>query len=82
MDHTSEPRSKRFNPATSSVCIICGSDRVTVKWKTAHKLYRICEKPIAQKLLNAAMLFKDEVYTEIASMSGVGDFFLQLTFNS
>lgn len=75
MDRTSEPRSKRFKPATSSVCIICGSERATVKRKTVHKLYRICEKPMAQKLLNAARLFKDRVYTEIAAMSGVGDVF-------
>lgn len=71
-----EPRSKRFKPgATCNVCIICGSDRITVKRKTIHKLYRICEKSMAQKLLNAAMLFKDRVYTETAAMSGVGDVF-------
>ena len=40
----SEPRSKRFKPSTA-VCIICGSDRTTVKWKTVHTLYRISEKP-------------------------------------
>jgi len=38
-------------------------------------LYRICEKSIAQKLLNAAMLFKDHVFTKTAAMSDVGDIF-------
>ena len=71
---TSEPRSKRFKPSTA-VCIICGSDRTTVKWKTVHTLYRISEKPMAQKLLNVAMLFKDRVYTETAAMRDVGDVF-------
>ena len=67
-----EPRSKRFKPCTS-VCIICGSDRTTVRRKTVHTLYRISEKAMAQKLLNVAMLFKDCVYTETAAMHDVGD---------
>lgn len=71
-----EPRSKRFKPSVpANICIICGSDRLTLKRKTIHSLYRICEKPMAQKLLNAAMLFKDHVYTETASMCNVGDVF-------
>ena len=70
MDHTSEPRSKCFKLATS---ITGGSDRVTVKRKTVHKLYRICKKSMALKVPNVAMLFKEKMYTEIASMSGVGD---------
>ena len=36
-------------------------------------MYRICEKPMAQKLLNAAMLFKDHMYTETATMCDVED---------
>ncbi len=55
--------------------IFCGADRKTVKQKKVRTLYRICEKPMAQKLLNAAMLFKDHVYTETAAMSGVDDVF-------
>jgi len=47
----------------------------TVKRKAIHTLYRICERPAAQKLLNAASLFKDPVYTTTATMSGVGDVF-------
>ena len=71
-----EQRSKRFRPSeTKNVCIFCGADRKKVKQKVVHTLYRICEKPIAQKLLNAAMLFKDHVYTETAVMSGVDDVF-------
>ena len=57
------------------VCFFCGADRKTVKQKIVHTLYRICEKPMAQKLLNAAILFKDYVYTETAVMSGVDDVF-------
>ena len=67
----SEPCSKRFKPSTA-VCIIRGSDKTTVKWKTVHTLYRISEKAMVQKLLNAAMLFKDRVYTERAAMYDVG----------
>ena len=44
--------------------------------KKIHTLYRVCEKPIAQKLLNAAMLFKDRVYTETAAMHDVNDVFV------
>lgn len=71
-----EPRSKRFRPSeTKNVCIFCGADRKNIKQTIVHTLYRICEKPMAQKLLNAAMLFKDRVYTETAAMSGVDDAF-------
>ena len=41
------------------VCVICGSDRKTVKQQKIHRLLRICEKQIVQKLLNAAKLFHD-----------------------
>lgn len=76
LDDTPEPRSKRCKPSVpDNYCIICGSNRLTVKRKTMHTLYRICERPMAQKLLNAAMLFKDCVYTETATMSNVGDVF-------
>ena len=57
------------------VCVICGSDRKTVKQQKVHKLSRICEKQIAQKLLNAAKLFQDRVYTETAAMCGPEDVF-------
>ena len=78
IDDTPERRSKRFKPSeTKIVCIFCGADRKTVNWKKMHKMYRICEKPMAQKLLNATMLFKDHVYTETAAMCDVEDFFLQ-----
>ena len=59
---SAEPRSKRFKPSTA-VCIICGSDRTTVKRKTVHTMYRIREKAMAQKLLNVTMVFKDRVCT-------------------
>ena len=42
---------------------------------TIHMLYRVCEKSMAQKLLNAAMLFKDHVYTQTAAMCNLGDVF-------
>ena len=74
IDDTPEQRSKRFKPNTN-VCIFCGADRKTVNWKKIHTLYRICEKPMAQKLLNAAMLFKDHVYTETAALCEVEDVF-------
>ena len=71
-----EQRCKRFKPSEAiNVCIFCGADRKTVKQKKIHTLYRVCEKPMAQKLLNAAMLFKDQVYTETAAMSDVNDVF-------
>lgn len=76
VNDTPEPRSKRFKPSVpANSCIICGSDRLTVKPKTIHTSYRICEKPMAQKLLNAAIMFKDRVYTETAAMCNVGDVF-------
>ena len=74
--HVSERRSKRFKPSVSSnVCIFCGADRITVRQKTVHTLYRVSEKPMAQKLLNAGVLFRDRVYTETAAMCDVGDVF-------
>ena len=69
-----EPYSKRLKPSIA-VCIICSSDRTTVKQKTVHTLYRISENPMAQKPLNVAMLFKDYVYNETAAMHDVGDVF-------
>lgn len=76
INDTSERRSKRFKSSlTTNVCIICGLACKTVKQKKIHKLFRICEKPMAQKLLNAAMLFKDHVYTETAAMRDVDDVF-------
>ena len=47
-----------------NVCILCG-----IECKTMPKNCRICEEPMVQKLLNAA-LFKDRVYTETAVMRG------------
>ena len=70
VNEASEHQSKRFKPNTSTnVCIFCGMDHKTVKRKTIHTLYRICEKQMAQKLLNAAKLFNDRVYTTTAAMS-------------
>lgn len=54
---------------------MCGLAYKTAKQKKIHKLFRICEKPMAQKLLNAAMLFKNHVYTETAKMCEVDDNF-------
>jgi hypothetical protein len=71
-----ERRSRRFKTrVTTNVCIFCGSDCKTVKQKKIHKLFRICEKPMAQKLLNAAMLFKDHVYTQTVVMCEADDVF-------
>jgi len=77
INHTSEQRYKRFKSnVTTNVCIICGADCKTVKQKKIHTLFRICEKPMAQKLRNAAMLFKDHVYTETEAMCEVDDVFV------
>jgi hypothetical protein len=57
------------------VCVICGSDCKTVKQQKVHKLLRICEKQITQKLLNAAKLLQDRVYTETTAMCGPEDVF-------
>ncbi|CAB3982221.1 Hypothetical predicted protein [Paramuricea clavata] len=57
------------------VYVICGSDCKTVKQQKVHNLLRICEKQIAQKLLNAAKLLQDHVYTETAVMCGTEDVF-------
>ncbi|KAF3855136.1 hypothetical protein F7725_023191, partial [Dissostichus mawsoni] len=78
IDDTSERRSTRIKSSpsvTKNVCIICGADIKTVNQKKIHKTYRICEKPIAQKMLNAANLFKDRVYNETAAMCDVNDVF-------
>ena len=73
---TLERHSKRFKPSEkTNICIFCGSECTTVRWKTIHTLYRICEKSMVQKLLNAAMLFKDNMYTKTAMMCDVGDVF-------
>ena len=53
--------------------VFCGADRKTVKQKKINTLYRVREKPMAQKLLSAAMLFRDQVYTETAAMHDVND---------
>ncbi len=72
----SERRSKRFKPnVPSNICIFCSADRITVRQKTIHTLYKVSEKPMAQKLLNAGVLFRDHVYTETAAMCDVGDVF-------
>ncbi len=57
------------------ICVICGSTRKTVKQTKIHKLLRICEKHMAQKLLNASKLFKDRVYTETVAMREPEDVF-------
>lgn len=68
-------RSKRIKltPTTINVCIICGSAVKTIKQKKVHKLLRVSEKPMAQKLLNAAKLLKDRVYIQTLSMCGTED---------
>lgn len=52
----------------TNVFIICDANCKTVKQKTILTLFKICEKPIVPKLLNAAMLFKDHVHTETSTM--------------
>ena len=62
--HVSERCSKIFKPSIpSNVCIFCSADRITVRWKTIHTLYRVSEKLMAQKVLNAGILFRNHVYT-------------------
>ena len=73
---TSERRSKRFKRNNIvNVCIFCGAECKTVKQNKIHTLFRICEKKMAQKLLNAAKLFQDHVYTETAAMHNAEDVF-------
>jgi fructose-1-phosphate kinase PfkB-like protein len=65
---------KRLKPNNmKQVCVICGSDCKAVKQQKVHNLLRICEKQIAQKLLNAGKLLQDRVYTETAAMCGPED---------
>ncbi|CAB3989606.1 Hypothetical predicted protein [Paramuricea clavata] len=69
-------RSKRFKSSSFiNICVICGSDCKTVKQKKIHKLLRVCEKLMAQKLLNTAIFFKDCVYTATAAMYEPEDVF-------
>lgn len=70
-----EQQRKRLKMNTKQVCVICGSDCKTVKQQKVHKLLRICETQIAQKLLNAAKLLQDCVYTATAAMCGPDDVF-------
>lgn len=76
MHYASEPCSKRFKSSVITyICIFCGADCATVKQKTIHILYRICEKAMTQKLLNAAKLLKDHMYNITVVMCGVGNVF-------
>ena len=75
-ENDSDQRRKRLKTNDMRrVCVICGSDCKTVKQQKVHKLQRICEKQIAQKLLNVAKLLQDRVYTETAAMCGPDDVF-------
>jgi ribosomal protein S14 len=75
-ENNNDQRRKRLKTNDMKrVCVICGSDRKTVRQQKVHKLLRICEKQIAQKLLNAAKLLQDRVYTETAAMCGPEDVF-------
>ena len=40
-----------------------------------HKLFRICEPVCAQRLLNAAWLFKDAVFDRLALINDIRDVF-------
>ncbi|KAI4823606.1 hypothetical protein KUCAC02_012184 [Chaenocephalus aceratus] len=76
VNDTSERHSKRFKSSvTTDVCIFCGSDCKTFKQKKIHTLFRICERPMTQKLLHVAMLFKVHAYTETAAMCKLDDVF-------
>ena len=62
-------RVKRQKKNEQEICVICGSDRVwdnTLKCAERKKLYRLCEEFGAQKLLNAAELKQDSVFTRLA----------------
>ena len=61
-DMSGKSRRSSKRPAVS-ICIICGSLRIyTGGHSYDHKLFRISEKPRAQKLLNASDLFQDDVF--------------------
>ena len=68
-------RSKRIKltPTTINVYIICGSAVKTIKQKKVHKLVRVSEKPMAEKLLNVAKLLKGCVYIQTVSVCGPED---------
>ena len=60
-------RPKRQKIELKEICVICGQDRIWDKTTDTriHKRFRLCEQYSAQKLLNAAELNRDEVYTRI-----------------
>ena len=80
---TTNRRTKRLKAnETKRVYVIFGSHRKTIKQQKIHKLLRICEKPIAQKLLNAAKLFQGRVYIMKRLRCAVLKMFLQQIFTT
>ena len=70
---SSTPREKpsSFVPVQKQTCVICGKKQE----KNEVRKYRICEKPRAQNLIDAAILLKDEVYTRISYLKTVQEIF-------
>ena len=66
---------RRKQCSCKEFCIICNSAVVKHKQKKDHKLYIIREAPCAQKLLNAAQLFQDDVFNRMALMNDIHDVF-------
>ena len=71
-----EKRCKKLSQVRLKMSVFFVEQIARLSSKKIHTLYRVCEKPMAQKLLNAAMLFKDRVYTETAAMHDINDVFL------
>ena len=66
---TSTPRAS-CNPDPNiyqSMCVICGYKRQ----KGKYEKFRICEEDRAERFLNAALFFKDKVYTRICDLEDV-----------
>ena len=77
-------RKKRQKSDSKNVCVVCGHDRIWDKkeQKQARELFRISEEYSAQKLLNAAEVNQDDVYTRIVFCyeDGVKAIFAEDTF--
>ena len=78
-DTTSENTRPKRQKTESKSCVVCGQDRIwdNSAQKRIHEVFRVSEAHRAQKLLNAAELNKDEVYTRIVFCyeNGIKDIF-------
>ena len=69
-----EPRKSKRLKVSEPVCVICGKNRLWVRSSKTieHTLYRISEKPRAQKILNAGALFQDDVFARLSTYHEIG----------